>query len=220
MLDWFQPVTWIFILVAAVWLDFRLMRYLKANKDQLAPVVIFGRRIPILSAVYAVGIGIQSWFKRLSFSVVTDSLSSFHPVQRHRAKALINEKTHANILTNILPVVIICAWALWVGRGYLNFDPNTIPNGGDYPHQVYGHYGLYPLLECGTCVFWNGFLNGGQPTFAEVQGATMHPLTIITTIVWGSVNGSKVILLFTFIIAGLAQWWLARVMGLGTLAGL
>jgi hypothetical protein len=220
MLDWFQPVTWVFIILAAVWLDFRLMRYLKANKDQLAPVVIFGRRIPVLSAVYTVGIGIRSWFNRISFSVVTDSLSSFHPVQTLRAKAAINDKLRANILTNILPVVIICAWAIWVGRGYLNFDPNTIPNGGDYPHQIYGHYGLYPLKECGTCVFWNGYLNGGQPTFAEVQGATMHPVTIVSTLLLGAVNGSKIILLFTFIIAGLAQWWLARVMGLGTLAGL
>jgi hypothetical protein len=226
MLDWFQPVTWVFIILAAVWLDFRLMRYLKANKDRLAPVVIFGRRIPVLSAVYIIGIGIQSWIKQLgtnsrnwfnhlSFSVVTDSLRSFHPVQIRRVKAVINEKAHANILTKILPIVIICAWAIWVGRGYLNFDPTAFINGGDYPHQIYNHYAWHNLTKCGSCVFWNGFMDGGQPTFAEVQGAALHPLVIVTTLLWGAVNGSKVIMIVSLITIGLAQWWLARVMGLG-----
>lgn len=82
------------------------------------------------------------------------------------------------------------------------------------------HYIWTLLPRCGSCMFWNGFVNGGAPAFAELQGAVLHPLVVFATLVWGGINGTKVILLASLIMAGGAQWWLARVMGLGRLARL
>jgi hypothetical protein len=61
-------------------------------------------------------------------------------------------------------------------------------------------------------------MNGGYPAFAETQGAVLHPLVILTTLFWGVVNGTKLLLLCSLILAGIAQWWLAYVMGLGRAA--
>jgi len=117
-------------------------------------------------------------------------------------------------------VLLIFAWTLYVGSAYLNFNPQVWPNGAEYPSAVNANYTWTLLPKCGTCVFWNGFLGGGAPTFSDIFSNSLHPLVFGATLVWGVVNGSKVILLLSFFIAGFAQWWLTRVMGLGRIARL
>lgn len=115
----------------------------------------------------------------------------------------------------LFEVALIAAWALFVGRNQFDFDPNRLPLGNEVPMVTQYHYIWQLLGKCGTCILWNGFTNGGAPAFAELQGAVLHPLVIVTTLIWGVVNGAKVILVVSLFMAGLAQWWLARVMGLG-----
>jgi hypothetical protein len=114
----------------------------------------------------------------------------------------------------LFEVTAVTAWALWVGRKYLDFNPLALVFGSDYPHQIQNHVIWNTLRQCGTCLFWNGSINGGSPAFADVQGATLHPLVILTTLIWGVVNGSKVILLASLTLAGLAQVWIGRVVGI------
>jgi hypothetical protein len=45
----------------------------------------------------------------------------------------------------------------------------------------------------------------------------LHPIVIITTLLWGVVNGMKVALVISFWFAGVAQWWIARELNLGWL---
>lgn len=112
-------------------------------------------------------------------------------------------------------VALLLAWSLWVGRVYLNFDPTIWPIGGDYPLTIQPHY-VWPYLErCGACVLWNGLINGGYPTFAESVAAIAHPLVILPTLAWGVINGSKITLVLSFFLAGLAQLWLGKVLRLG-----
>jgi hypothetical protein len=110
--------------------------------------------------------------------------------------------------------------SLWVGRDFANFDSSVWPLGGDFPLTIQPHY-IWPYLSrCGACVLWNGLINGGYPAFAEAHAGLLHPLVILPTLLWGVVNGSKMTLIASFLMAGLAQWWLARAMGLGRVARL
>ena len=110
---------------------------------------------------------------------------------------------------------LIVFWALWVGRDFLNFDPGVWPAGGEFPMVTQSHYIWTLLRECGTCIFWNGFQNGGAPAFVELHGAPLNPIVIITTLAAGVINGAKLTLLISLIIAGWAQWWIARSLDLG-----
>jgi hypothetical protein len=45
----------------------------------------------------------------------------------------------------------------------------------------------------------------------------LHPVVVAATLVWGVVNGSKAALIFSFWLAGAAQWWLAKELKVGWL---
>jgi hypothetical protein len=105
---------------------------------------------------------------------------------------------------------------VWVGRAYLDLDPFAWPVGREFGMALQSHF-VWPLLpRCGPCMLWNGFVNGGAPALAELHGAPFHPVVAITSLVWGAINGIKITLVISLAMAGLAQWWLARVLGLGT----
>ena len=114
----------------------------------------------------------------------------------------------------LIEILLIITWTVWVGRAYLNFDPHMWPFGREFGMSIHPHFVWTQLWECGTCVLWNGAFNGGSPTFVELHAAIAHPLVIVSTLVWGAVNGAKMILLGSLLMAGLAQWWLARVAGI------
>ncbi len=120
----------------------------------------------------------------------------------------------------LVELALIGLWALWVGRAYLDFDPQVWPTGRELGMVIRTHYIWTLLPRCGDCMLWNGFINGGAPAFAELQGAVLHPLVIVATLIWGGINGAKVVLLASLAMAGGAQWWLGRVMGLGRLSRL
>lgn len=120
----------------------------------------------------------------------------------------------------ILELALIALWALWVGRAYLDFDVSRVPAGREYGSVVQSHHLWTRLRECGWCALWNGSERGGAPAFVNVYGSALHPLVALTTLLFGVVNGSKVALIATLWIAGLAQWYLARVLRLGWLARL
>jgi hypothetical protein len=113
-------------------------------------------------------------------------------------------------------VAVIIAWALYVGKDFLNLDPRVWPAGGEFGWAVNAQYFWQLLPECGSCVLWNGYINGGSPAFAELHGTVLHPIVVISTLLWGAVNSAKVTVVASLITAGLAQWWLARLLKLGT----
>ena len=127
-------------------------------------------------------------------------------------------KKTPSLLPTIVELVLISLWALWVGRKYLNFDPTSWPTGRELGLVIRTHYIWTLLPRCGTCMLWNGSINGGGPAFAEIQGAILHPLVILTTLLWGVINGTKILLISSLAMAGWAQLWLARVIGLGRTA--
>ncbi len=123
-------------------------------------------------------------------------------------------------LNVVLEIGLVLLWTLWVGRAYLNMDPRQWPLGREFGMAIQPHYIWTQLLQCGTCVLWNGGWNGGSPTFVELHAAVAHPLVVVSTVLLGGVNGAKVALLGSLVMAGVAQWWLARAMGVGQVARL
>jgi sorbitol-specific phosphotransferase system component IIC len=119
-----------------------------------------------------------------------------------------------------IEIALVILWACWVGRAYLVLDPTLWPSGGEFPLTVQTHFNWINFKTCGPCMFWNGFSRGGAPAFAELQGSFLHPLVAFPTLLFGVVDGAKIALLLSLIVAGLAQWWLAKTIGAGRLARL
>ncbi len=109
-----------------------------------------------------------------------------------------------------IELAILAGWTLWFGSAYMNFNPEMLPIGREFSSNIQTHYLWENVKTCGWCAFWNGSVKGGVPAFADVFGSMLHPLVAVTTLFFGVVNGSKVTLLASFWLAGLAQWWLAK----------
>jgi hypothetical protein len=115
----------------------------------------------------------------------------------------------------VAELVILALWALWVGRAYLDFNPDVTPGGREYGSAIQAHHLWTRAQQCGLCALWDGSERGGFPALVDTLGSALHPLVIATTSAWGVVNGSKVALIVALWLGGLAQWWLAREMKLG-----
>lgn len=116
-----------------------------------------------------------------------------------------------------LEIAAILAWSLWVGRGFLDFDPALWPHGGDYGLSVEPLYQWDLARQCGACVLWNGFFNGGAPAFLETHAPFQHPLIILLTLLSDPIAASKITLVLSLALAGLGQWWLGHSLRVGWL---
>lgn len=116
--------------------------------------------------------------------------------------------------------VVIVAWAAAVGYRYLDFDPDVIPAGNEFNSVVQTHHLWTRARQCGWCALWDGSERGGFPAFIDLHGSPLHPLVALTTLSLGVVNGAKLTLVLALALAGFAQWWLARELGLGRWAQL
>ncbi len=117
--------------------------------------------------------------------------------------------------------LLLGVWALWIGRGYLlDFDKTIWPMGREFGVQVYSHHFWLNLLDCGACALWNGAINGGAPALADPFGSAFHPVVMLATLLFGVVNGVKVTIILSIWMAGIAQWWIARLFDAGRLARL
>jgi hypothetical protein len=121
---------------------------------------------------------------------------------------------------NLIELTWIMVWATYVGQRFLNFDPKLWPAGGDYILGMQTNFIGTLLAKCGGCVLWNGFVNGGYPSFVDVQGSPFHPLVVLFTLFWGPINGTKITIIASLAMGGIAVWWLAKVLGLGRVARL
>jgi hypothetical protein len=54
----------------------------------------------------------------------------------------------------------------------------------------------------------------------DVFTPVAHPALVLPVLLWGGLTGAKVMLILSAVMAGLAQWWLARVLRVGWLARL
>ena len=117
----------------------------------------------------------------------------------------------------IAELATIAIWVLIVGHGYLDMNPELWPVGGEFGLQIQSNHLWTQFQKCGWCAVWNGSEQGGLPAFVDIHGSMLHPIVVITTLIWGVVNGVKITLLISLWLAGVAQWWIARELKLGAL---
>lgn len=119
-----------------------------------------------------------------------------------------------------LEVGAIILWAMVLAAPYLNTSTTLWPAGSGLGAKLMGHHFWIMLQQCGSCALWDGQQNGGRPALADVYGSQLHPLVIVTTLLWGVMGGVKIAIIGLMAMAGLAQWWIARLLKLHRLAGL
>jgi hypothetical protein len=115
-------------------------------------------------------------------------------------------------------LALISLWALWIGRNFLTLDKAIWPIGREFGSQILSNHFWVQVLRCGVCALWNGSINGGQPALADIFGSTLHPLVAIGTLAAGVVGGAKLSIVGSLVIAGVAQWWIASSLRLGSVA--
>jgi hypothetical protein len=189
---------WIWVIVlAAVVLDFYFIwvwrRYKRLRKAQIEKEFARG-----------------GLWRQLIRSMFPDKMQKW-------ASMFWRRQSNRRVLQVLFELLLIGLWAAWVGREYLNFDPTVIPAGNEFSSAIQTHHLWTRFQDCGWCALWNGSIRGGYPALADVHGSMLHPLVVITTLIWGVVNGAKLTLVLSFWVAGVAQWWLARILRLGWL---
>jgi hypothetical protein len=128
--------------------------------------------------------------------------------------------TKARILITA-ELMAIVAWTLWFTRPYLDFDPGTVPFGREWGQAIMTHHLWTRLVECGPCALWMGSARAGSPALADaLYGSMLHPLVIAASLIWGVPVGAKIVLAGAWLMAGLAQWLLGYLLGLGRVARL
>lgn len=197
------------LLVVAVILDLLILRKIRSPQRLRSEqdVYIFGSYSPALT-----------WLRAL-FAGWRAGQWQPPPLHVEWSQVKTNRSLRSELLTD-LEFLLIVFWALLITLPYLNMDPNVLPAGGEYLSAIQTHHLWTRFQECGACAFWNGSVRGGAPAFSDLHGSMLHPLVALTSLGWGVVNGSKLALSAAFLVAGLAQWWLGRVLELGRLARL
>lgn len=117
-------------------------------------------------------------------------------------------------------LIIVVLWAVVVTRPWLTMDMNVYPIGGEYHGAIQIHYIWNEARQCGWCMMWYGSVGGGYPSFVDPNGSQLHPLVMVASLIWGVLKGARVVLGGTFVLAGLAQWWLGQVLDVGRAARL
>jgi len=124
------------------------------------------------------------------------------------------------IVSISIELSLIAFWAAVVGYPYLNVDPSQIPAGREFSGYIQFHHLWTRAIQCGWCATWNGSTAGGFPAFVDLYGSALHPVVIVTTLLFGVVNGAKLSIVIAFWVTGISQWWLAYELKLGRIARL
>ena len=127
---------------------------------------------------------------------------------------------HRRRAAHIGELAIVVAWACFVGWPLPDLNPSMVPTGREFLSAIQSHHIWGVARQCGPCVMWNGAVRGGAPAFVDPYGSMLHPLVILASLGWGSINGAKLALVGAFTVAGVAQLWLGALVGLGRIARL
>lgn len=123
--------------------------------------------------------------------------------------------------TMLFEWLIIAGWAIWFAFPYLTLDPTLIPNGNPDANEwlalIPSNHFWTRVKTCGWCSLWNGAVQGGLPALSDPYTSMLHPVMAIPTLLFGVRTGASIALVGAFLMAGLAQWWLASELGAGSL---
>lgn len=129
---------------------------------------------------------------------------------------LIQRKINGGLLH--LELLIIVVVALLATREYANLDEHLKLYGyeGEWLTSS-GHFAAYALDEYGYIPLWQPYLEAGEPLIESPFSFVLNPFSAGPAFLFGGVNGIKLSVVITAVIAGLGGWALARVLGFGAL---
>lgn len=113
-------------------------------------------------------------------------------------------------------VILLSGWYYFIG--YLTFS-DAIPWGVEYPRNMHSLFAWEAFLRCGACMFWANTA-GGYPTFADVYGGFLHPIAMVSSLLFGAIQGSKMTIVLAFLLIGITTWWLGHLLSLHPVARL
>lgn len=113
-------------------------------------------------------------------------------------------------------LLIILVAYFYSGKLLLNFDATKLQQTGEHNESstlpLLAEIGLH---RYGEIPLWNPYMLTGFPHVGDFVNHFWNPISTVPIMIWGGINGMKVSIFLTFIIAGLGQWMLAYVLGLG-----
>jgi len=111
-------------------------------------------------------------------------------------------------------LLIVLVAYFYSAKTLLNFDATSLQQTGEQNESS-----TLPLLaeiglsRYGEIPLWNPYMLTGFPHTGDFLGHFWNPVSTIPIMLWGGINGMKVSIFLTFIIAGLGQWMFAYVLG-------
>jgi len=111
-------------------------------------------------------------------------------------------------------LIIVLAY-FYCGKLLLNIDAAKLQQTGEHNESA-----TLPLLaeiglwRYGEIPLWNPYMLTGFPHVGDFVNHFWNPISTIPIMLWGGINGMKVSIFLSFIIAGLGQWLFGYVIGL------
>ena len=122
------------------------------------------------------------------------------------------QKTRIRIVIEWL-IICIAAW-FYASESLLNFNPISLQETGEHNESS-----TFPILteiainRYGQMPLWNAYTMTGLPYLHDPLSHFWNPISTISVILWGGINGMKVSIFLSFLLAGLGQWLFAHVFG-------
>lgn len=110
-------------------------------------------------------------------------------------------------------VMLLVGYA-YSGPGLLDFDAGILQQTGEHNESA-----TLPLLaevslwRYHEIPLWNPYMLTGFPHVGDILGHFWNPVSTLSVMLWGGINGMKVSIFISFLLAGIGQWLFAHVMG-------
>ena len=111
--------------------------------------------------------------------------------------------------------VLIAVITLYSHAALLDFDPHQLAQTAEQNESA-----TLPILaeiglrRYGELPLWNPYMLTGFPLAGDPVSHFWNPVATVPVLLWGGVNGMKVSLYLSLLVAGFGQWFLAHVFGL------
>ena len=111
-------------------------------------------------------------------------------------------------------LIIAIVGTLYSGPALLDFDRTLLQQTGEHNESA-----TLPLLaeiglrRYGEIPLWNPYMLTGFPHAGDIINHFWNPVSTLSILVWGGINGMKVSIFLSFLLAGLGQWVFAHVFG-------
>ncbi|HEX6270892.1 MAG TPA: hypothetical protein VFZ43_11690 [Anaerolineales bacterium] len=141
--------------------------------------------------------------------------NTIEPIARKPLISRLTSKTSRLTAFALEWLFIILLAYFYSGKTLLNFDAAKLQQTGEHNESA-----TLPLLaeiglwRYGEIPLWNPYMLAGFPHVGDFVNHFWNPVSTVPIMVWGGINGMKVSIFLTFIIAGLGQWLFAYIMGL------